>query len=330
MANIMIVLSHLIIIMRIIAEVNSRHAISPPKNYIMASEDKRWASNQIKKAENKCEEYKQYACQYQTPDRKYSDKDPILNGEYVSEGMLPHMAYLYIRTENTILQVKMNSKSIAECTASLISEKFVLTAAHCISFIVPGMEVKIKLGSVYKSNDGTGQWYGVDYLYKHPYYNHEYSLHDIGLIKLSETVRFNFYVRPICLSTNYDTRQYSSATAAGWGCTEYGKTDCLKMVELPTRESTCDFIFQNKSQTYYDVAKLYTICAGGTLKDTCQGDSGGPLQVQINNACPNTYAQIGVTASGAGNCSLSSSFNIGIYTKVAPYVPWIASIVWPS
>ncbi|XP_065208558.1 chymotrypsin-like elastase family member 1 [Planococcus citri] len=330
MANIMNVLPYLIIIMRIIVEVNSLHVISPQKNYIMASEDKTWADNQIKKAENKCNEYKQYACQYQTPDRKNSDKDPILNGEYVSQGMLPHMAYLHINTENKITVKNIFFESTSGCTGTLISEKFVLTATHCIRVADSNSDIIVKLGSLYSSNDGTGQWYSVDQLYEHPYYSlDEYLLYDIGLIKLSETVHFNFYVRPICLSTNYDIGQDNSVIAAGWGDTEHGRTDCLKMAELTTRESACDFMFQSKSK-YYDVVKLYTICAEGTLKATCKGDSGGPLQVQINNACPNTYTQIGVTVSGEGNCSLSSSFNIGVYTKVAPYVPWIASIVWPS
>ncbi|XP_065208556.1 CLIP domain-containing serine protease C9-like [Planococcus citri] len=286
-------------------------------NYIMAYENKTWADNQMKKAQNKCKEYTQYACQYQTPDVEDSHMDRILNGEYVSAGMLPHMAFIFTPLWN--------------CSASLISEKFVMAAAHCTSDIVCAEgKVKIKLGSLDKTNDGTGRWYGVDHIYEHPYFKYVGSLpHDIALIELSETVRFNRNIRPICLNTNHDISKYNSAIAAGWGRTEHGKTNFLKMVELRLKDSHCDEFLQDIE--YLDAAKSYTIRISEYQKNTCGGDSGGSLQVLINDTCPNMYEQIGVnTQSSNSECSLNSDANCGVYAKVARYVPWIASIVWPE
>ncbi|XP_065204042.1 uncharacterized protein LOC135834134 [Planococcus citri] len=326
MANTMIVLSHIIINMWIVIQVHSPLVTSLRSmrdNYIMACGNKTWADQQIKKAQNKCKEYTQYACQYQT---SRSEKDRILNGEYVSEGMLPHMAYVSIRRKKITGKAHLDHY---HCSGTLISEKFVITAAHCMTRVNYDGEIMIKLGSLDRTDDGTGQWYGVEFIYKHPYFNRaEGLLHDIALVELSKTVHFTAHVRPICLNTNYKIEMYNNVTitAAGYGFTEHGQNNYLKMVTLPLKESTCLRIFK----LYRNVAKLYTICAGEAKKDTCKGDSGGPLQILINDTCPNMYEQIGVTSLGQGDCSLSSTFNVGTYGKVAPYVPWIASIVWPE
>lgn len=71
------------------------------------------------------------------------------------------------------------------------------------------------------------------------------------------------------------------------------------------------------------------ICAGSKNpeedeKDTCEGDSGGPLQVTTKgNDC--IYDIIGIVSYGSRNCGSEA----GIYTRVASYIGWIESVVWP-
>lgn len=57
--------------------------------------------------------------------------------------------------------------------------------------------------------------------------------------------------------------------------------------------------------------------------NSCQGDSGGPLQVFHN---PYTAHIVGVVSFGIGNCGDGYP---GVYTRVAYYLNWIASRVWP-
>lgn len=59
-------------------------------------------------------------------------------------------------------------------------------------------------------------------------------------------------------------------------------------------------------------------------KDACQGDSGGPIQItNISNAVSTV---IGVVSFGEG-CATAVP---AIYTRVAYYLDWIESYVWPD
>lgn len=60
------------------------------------------------------------------------------------------------------------------------------------------------------------------------------------------------------------------------------------------------------------------------VKNSCRGDTGGPLLKLGTDDTPTRL--IGITSFGV-SCGSSLS---GIYTRVASYVDWIESIVWPN
>lgn len=64
------------------------------------------------------------------------------------------------------------------------------------------------------------------------------------------------------------------------------------------------------------------MCADG-VGDACQGDSGGPLQIIVKPSYMNYI--VGVTSFGY---SCGSGIP-GVYARVANYIDWIESIVWP-
>lgn len=60
------------------------------------------------------------------------------------------------------------------------------------------------------------------------------------------------------------------------------------------------------------------------MSDTCQGDSGGPLQILRSDL--NSSTVVGVVSTG-----FSCGNNLpGIYTRVAHFIDWIESHVWPN
>lgn len=58
-------------------------------------------------------------------------------------------------------------------------------------------------------------------------------------------------------------------------------------------------------------------------RDSCRGDSGGPLQIFDKSK---TARIVGIVSFGI-SCGTQLP---GIYTRVAHYVDWIASHVWPE
>lgn len=58
--------------------------------------------------------------------------------------------------------------------------------------------------------------------------------------------------------------------------------------------------------------------------DSCQGDSGGPLQIFTDNSTVSSV--VGVVSFGI---SCGTVFP-GVYTRVAYYLNWIESHVWPN
>lgn len=59
-------------------------------------------------------------------------------------------------------------------------------------------------------------------------------------------------------------------------------------------------------------------------RDSCQGDSGGPLQTVRTYSNPRKVVAVVSFGIGCG------SGRPGIYTRVAHYIEWIGSYVWPN
>lgn len=62
------------------------------------------------------------------------------------------------------------------------------------------------------------------------------------------------------------------------------------------------------------------------VQDSCEGDSGGPLQIIGNDTVATRIVAI-VSFSCTGTCGTRLP---SIYTRVATYIDWIESIVWPN
>ena len=79
----------------------------------------------------------------------------------------------------------------------------------------------VKLGSITRYIDNTGELFNISEINVHPNYQHndEGGFNDVALIKLDREVKFNPNQRPICLNTKY-LGSYDNVIATGWGTTE--------------------------------------------------------------------------------------------------------------
>ncbi|XP_055642093.1 serine protease snake-like [Toxorhynchites rutilus septentrionalis] len=246
--------------------------------------------------------------------------DLIVGGETAKPAEFPHQALLGWPKVDDPQQLDFR------CGGSLISDRYVLTAAHC--FRDGDSPIVVRLGEHDVLNDRDNQAdFDIEAIVLHPNYKFSSVYHDIALVKLTEAVLFSKIIRPACLWTSLDVN-VTSVVATGFGLTEFvgQSSNLLLKVKL-------DFLDRNECSRQYAGFRTFKrgiieeqLCVGSKRgsKDTCQGDSGGPIQV-ITEPKGCTYHIIGITSTGSA-CGVGKSPSI--YTRVASYLDWIEGMVW--
>lgn len=259
----------------------------------------------------------------------------VVGGRDARLNEFPHMAAIGYRGPAPGSRIEWN------CGGSLISELFVLTAAHCTATAQgPPIRVRLAEHNLESSEDGARPMdVAVSSMVRHPGYQPPARYHDIGLLRLARKVPFSANIRPACLYTedgdgDGDSFASEPLVATGWGHTEQlgEKSQVLQKVILNfVDQHTCSSLYSADSSTSSlskGIVAESQICAGVLEggKDTCQGDSGGPLQVTShNNQC--VFHIVGITSFGKVCAARNSP---GVYTRVSKYIPWIERHVWPE
>ena len=152
--------------------------------------------------------------------------DRIVNGETAPPHSLPWQAFIiewtpFTRGSHNLLRLlieiiaRLSGKTGGSCGGSLISKRYVLTAAHCISSKEATPGVMVWLGRHFRSSGGIK--YGVEKAIFHP---HKHV--DLLLLHLDQDVLFTITVSPICLPLGPEDRPVpgSEVLASGWGLME--------------------------------------------------------------------------------------------------------------
>ncbi|PIK44858.1 putative transmembrane protease serine 9 [Apostichopus japonicus] len=238
----------------------------------------------------------------------------IVGGSLASLGSWPWQAYLEYRS---IL-----------CGAVLISNEWVATAAHCVGD--PGFRSNLEavvLGEVHLTSEArTRIRRPVEDHMVHPGYNPIILDNDVALLKLAEPVKFDYYVRPVCLPDGNDfdeAERYSNCYATGWGKTsQYSSVSMdLRQANLPlVNRTVCDQ--QLRSLGYYTITENM-LCAGYDegMVSPCQGDSGGPLVCQESDG---RWTLVGLTSWGYGCAQPEAPI---VFARVSRYLETVASVL---
>ncbi|XP_013188960.1 uncharacterized protein LOC106133695 [Amyelois transitella] len=218
----------------------------------------------------------------------------VVGGKVTSIREFPHMALLG--------WTKLKDGGYAwKCGGSLVSDRYVLSAAHC-SFqnrdadVASGAPRVVQLGSTYLDDTGA-LVVRVSSVIRHPKYSQSRSYYDIALVKMAKSVTFSAVVKPACLGVPPPVGEMVVAT--GWGRTEFGGDQSLELrsVSVPIWDmQDCRRILGVTRKMPEGPSPESQLCAGEKKggKDTCQGDSGGPAQ--IKDGC--LWRIIGVTSVG--------------------------------
>ncbi|XP_046737891.1 uncharacterized protein LOC124406501 [Diprion similis] len=203
------------------------------------------------------------------------------------------------------------------CGASLLTNDYVLTAAHCVRNLKKS-KIRVVLGDYdqYVTTDGVAVMRAVSAVIRHRNFDTNSYNHDVALLRLRRPVKFTKTVRPICLPNLGSDPAGKLGTVVGWGRTSEGGT-------LPgqANEVQVPILSLNQCrQMKYRATRITNnmLCAGRGSQDSCQGDSGGPLLVPNGDK----YEIVGIVSWGVG-CGRPGY--PGVYTRVARYLNWIES-----
>ncbi|CAF0841046.1 unnamed protein product [Adineta steineri] len=231
----------------------------------------------------------------------------VVNGVVAKEGDWPWMCSMLF-----------NGRHI--CGATLVHQKWVVTAAHCVTDKTASKYV-LECGLHHRTNkESWTRSFKVLRVLGHAQYSSSNYRNDIAVMELETSAyipgktEWDDYVMPACVPPTGSDYAGKTSYATGWGTLSSGAST----LPLPLYQVDLRIWSKTECQAYATMAHPTTqVCAGGPNKDTCQGDSGGPLTV-FDDA-KNKWQLIGATSWGYG-CGQG-----GVYTQIEYYRSWIES-----
>lgn len=254
------------------------------------------------------------------PDIQPSDEGPadsttrILGGNPILPHQFPWLVALLLDGE-------------LQCGAFIISHRWLLTAAHCVTLytssepLLPRFSVYLGAHDISAPNEPHRLQMPLSRIVFHP--GHLTILRDIALLQLKESISYSSVIRPICLPNVEQSEALEEAGTVsevlGWGEVGNGKVSALPLlapVQVVGR-SVCQ-----RAWTPLGVSlPPYTLCSGSQIVGTCNGDSGGALMAQDVDGL---YYAIGIISFGAPKCGTPGIPDV--HTRIVSYLNWISLV----
>lgn len=241
----------------------------------------------------------------------------IIGGETTTLNQAPFFARLIL--------YKTGADEFANiCGGSIVNDRFILTAAHCVESDVftdgwstDDLRVLVKnptMDDVYIS-----EFKDVRKITIHPDYNpNELWINDLALLELSRPITDN--VQSITLPQDFgdysDASVYQIFGLGQTSTTDTSVPNYLRWAEVkPLTDSECAALVSGFNAQE-------TLCANGfedrDYTGICRGDSGGPLTYVDDNGM---YQQIGIVSYGSSICE--SADIPSVFTEILNYTTWI-------
>ncbi|XP_022525866.1 mast cell protease 4 isoform X2 [Astyanax mexicanus] len=234
------------------------------------------------------------------PGHSASVRDGIVNGTEAKPHSRPYM-----------VSVQIDEKH--QCGGFLVSESFVMTAAHCWKKKVTFTAV-VGAHDISNKNEGSIR-FPVEKYAVHPQYQDDETYdYDILLLKLKGTVIKSERVKWISIpAQKEDIPANSVCSVAGWGRTGTKKSGSHCLLETNTK-----IMDKARCTSLWDTPITPRMVCAQHPGGPCWGDSGGPL------VCDSVA--VGIVSFGDAN-TCDKPIQPEVYTKISEILPWIKSII---
>ena len=153
--------------------------------------------------------------------------------------------------------VSLSYLNVAVCGGTILSERYVITAAHCVFGTESSPDEFSITAGTDRLNGIEGQTSSVSRIHSHPDYNERTNENDIAILELTTPISFvDPHVSKLCLPMvpTVEQSQYPYVhrpiVAIGWGTTSSRGNASLDLRQvtvniLPSNDSTCQAIIRN-------------------------------------------------------------------------------------
>lgn len=253
----------------------------------------------------------------------------IVGGEEYLRGEIPWLVALSKQKGQNLAYI---------CSGSLVSNRHVVTAAHCMQL----RETTVKLSTMvvtvgaFDLNDVTDDFakrFYIEHATPHSSYDPFTLKNDILVLTLTKQVVFSDYIIPVCLwddpNTDLNAIVNKKGTVAGWGTNEQheagrGRPRRAKIPIVSTE--TC----QKSHDDFIKLTSESTLCAGDKMGTSpCNGDSGGGLYMRKPGQ---PWMLRGIISVSLNNEDDDSQYECNIQqyivlTDAAKYTQWLKTVM---
>uniref|UniRef100_A0A671UFY9 Prothrombin n=1 Tax=Sparus aurata TaxID=8175 RepID=A0A671UFY9_SPAAU len=256
----------------------------------------------------------------------------IVGGDDAEVASAPWQVMLYKRSPQELL-----------CGASLISDQWILTAAHCIlyppwnkNFTKDDILVRLGKHMRAKFERDTEKIVAIDEIIVHPKYNWKENLNrDIALLHMRRPVTFTDEIYPVCLPSKKVARTMLTegfkGRVTGWGNLKETWNPAARNLPAVLQQIHLPIVDEQICRTSTSVRITDNMfCAGykpedAKRGDACEGDSGGPFVMKY--PAEERWYQMGIVSWGEG-CDRDGKY--GFYTHVFRMARWMRKVITKS